>query len=408
MEEERKKQINKLSGFTKTNLLRLVHIFSGDEIDGKKPELAKVLVDNHQGEISEFLENLKKLSFAQPYIARDFLRDLYPDKSQEIADIRRKHQILIFLYENNLIDKLEQVSFYCSFRGKELRNTYNLKTKTDLDYEQIVGKLSEFTSTWNEGKQLMVSTTHYTTADEKLVISILREHNQKTYSQFSFRDNQYDTSNNPSRFKLNPIKIFPVWPERMEFNKIGKGKYEIVFDFDPLSESSILNCFINSVFGPGSELEKTEIKSVKEIQTEIKESMKKSPKWEEIDKLISKRKPPVIAKINADTTLSMERKTKIIGIVDSIQYAGPSLKDDPKTTTRELTMKIGNISTLFSVITSAKGFLQEFFSKVSKSTDNQNIYINNKSVLLTKGSMKFSTRLSEDEKIALKLFLGEE
>ena len=408
-EEEISKQIKKLSGLGKTELMELIRIFSRRRITGTKVELAKFLLENRPQEISIFLDNYQKLKYVSPYMGREYLKERYPEKSKVIKDLRGKNQILIFLYENDMIGEIDHVVFYCSFRGKELRNAYNLKTDTDLNYEQIAEKLDDFVTVWNEGNPLKISTRQYIATEDRLVITILREHNQKTYSQFKFRETDLNLDRNPEDLELSKIKIFPVWPERMEINKVSRGNYSIIFDFDPVSEKTILNLFIDTIFGPNSTLEKTEIKSVKEIQKEIKQSVTKSPNWEGIEKLISDRKPPIIKRIKADKSLSKERGSQLIKIIDSIHYAGPSFKDDPKTTTKELTMKVGNIGKLFSVLSTAKGFIQELFSKVTKSTENQLISINNKEILLTKKSIKFPPlKLSEDEKLALKLFLGED
>lgn len=408
-EEETDGQLKKLTNLGRPEIEKLVKIFSHQTITGTKSELANYLLEHYRSDVSTFLENLQKLSFVHSYVARNYLKDCYPDKSRRIANIRKKDQVLIFLYENDIISEIDDVVFYCSFRGKELRNAYNLKTETDLNYEQITEKLDDFVTVWNESNTLKISTRQHIATDDKLVVTILREHNQKTYCQFRFRDPNFNFENNTENLELSKTKIFPVWPESMEFNKDGKGSYSIIFDFDPVSEKTIINLFINTIFGPNSILEKTEIKSVKEIQKEIKQAITKSPNWEGIEKIISDRKPPIIKRIKADRSLSKERRSRIIKIINTIHYAGPSFKDDPKTTTKELTMKVGNIGKLFSILPTAKSFIQELFSKVSKSTENQLISVNNKEILLIKKSIKFPPlKLSEDEKLALKLFLGED
>lgn len=408
MVEEIKNQFRRLNFLRKFELEKLIKIFSGKKLEDIKTKLITYLSDNYSDQVSDFIENLGRMRNVYPYVAREYLMNLIPEKSKEIKELHTKEQLLIFMYENQLLEEIDQVEYYCSFRGKELRNAYTLKTESEIKLNQIGDNLNNFVNEWNKSYNLKITTRHYIDRNNRLVITIFREHNQKTYSQFRFRDSTDVLNKNSENLELKKIKIFPVWPEKMEINKAGHGVYNIIFDFDPFSQTAIMNMFMNIIFGPKSQLTKTEIKSVKEIQTEIKQSITISPKWEEIDRLINDRKTPVIKKIKSDKTLSKNRMDTLTKLVDSIRYAGPSLRDDPKTTTKELTMKVGNIGKFMQVISSAKGFLSEFFSKVSKSTENQYIYINDKSVLLTKGSMKFSARLSEDEKVALKLFLGED
>lgn len=408
MAEEREKQLRKLMGLEKPELEKLANIFSQNIVEGTKSELAIYLIEKYPDKIFSFVDDLEKLKYLYVHVARDYLIDLYPDKSNEINNLQKKGQLLIFIYEYGIIDELEHIIHYCSFRGKELRNAYTLKTETDLNLNQIWEKLDIFLQEWNSSSPLKIAIKKYLDMQEKLVITIFREHNQKTYKQFNFRDPRLSLEKNSGDMELRNIKIYPVWPARMEISKIGKGSYNIIFEFDPSSENAIMKMFMNTIFGKNTEMSKTEIKSVKEIQKDIKQTISKSPKWEEIDKYIGSKKKPVIKKIKANKSLSRQRKTVLVKLVDSIRYAGPSFKDDPKTTTKELTMKVGNIDKFFQVLSTGKNFLQEIFSKVSKSTESQYIYINNKSVLLTKGLMKFQGRLSEDETVALKLFLGED
>ncbi len=408
MTEERDKQLRRVMGLGKFELEKLVKILTDQKITGSKKELAEFLIKNKSEEVTLYLENHKKLRYVSTYRAVDYLRQHYPQKSDLLAEIITRDQLLLFLYENKLIDEIEHIEFYAAFRRKELRFAYELKGDTDLSYEQIIEKMREFVRGWNENNILKISTEHYIDTENKLVFSILREHHQKTYSQFVFREGKRSKIT-PDSLKIKKTKLYPIWPQRMEINKIGKGHYNIIFGFDPKVNDSIVSNFKDTIFGKSAQLNKVEMKAIKEIQKEIQQSISKSPKWEGIQKLIQDRRNPVIDRINADSTFSKEKKEELIKIVNTIDYAGSSFKDDSKTTAREFTMNIGNFPKLFSVLSSAKGFLQELFTKVSKSTENQIIRINNKDILLTKTSIKFPPiNFSENEQLVLKLFFGDE
>jgi len=408
MNREEEQYLKKLNSFGKAELERLIKLFSKKKISGPKNKLAEFLIQNSTEDIIAFFDKFEKVRKISLYRAKEHLSSHYPDIPKAIAEITNKTNLLIFLYEHKLLDQIDLLVFNTYFRRKELRYSYILTSKKDLSHQEIAGKLGKVTGIWNEKNFLKIGAESYQEGDEKLIVTFLKEQGPTTYRQFKFRKGREWADVDESGYEVKKIRLYPIWDKRIEILKFEKGKYKITFDFNPENEKILMNLFVGTVFDKKTKLTKEEIESVKDMQKEIKESISKAPKMEAIESLIEGKKAPVIKKIRARTDIPKEKKRKLVEIVNSLKYAGPSFKDDPKTTVRDFTILVEDFGVMKKVIGSLTGFIQEIFRKVPKSSENQHLYINKKHILLTKGSIRSAARLSEDEEMAIKIFFGVE
>lgn len=408
IDEEKQNLLKKLNCFRKSELERLIRLFSKKEFTGSKKELAKFLIENNLDDIITFFDKLEDIRKISIYRAKEYLNNSYPDITKSIAEITNKVDLLIFLYEYKLLDQIDILVFNTSFRRNELKYSYILISEEDLNYREIVDKLDKVTRSWNELNFLKIWGETYEEEDGKIIITFLKE-GYTTYRQFKFREEEQRWIDaGESGYKVKKIRVYPIVDRRIEITKVENGGYKVTFDFNPENEKNLMSLFVGTVFGDDAKLIKEEIKSIKDMQKEIKESVSRTPKIEAIEKLINSKKTPVIRKISARKDIPKEKREKLIEIINSLKYAGPSLKDDPKTTARKLTFLVEDFGILKKVISSANSFIQELLRKVPKSYENINLYINGKPILLTSGTIKSSTRLSEDELLAIKIFFGVE
>lgn len=405
-EQDRYKK--KLGYFKKDELHRLIKIFNQSEISGTKNELISYLIDNHFEDIISFFDQYRKLKGVSKYRAKEFLKRFLPDEPKEIDTIENNKDLLIFLYEKDMTDKLERLCFHSSLKRKEIRYPYILTSEADYSLEKITENLKKFKREWNEKNYYKIDTEYYIEKEgESLIITIKKEYGPKTFSQFKFRK-AFSNQESKDNFKIEKLKLFPLYFRKIELTKTGKGTYNFVFGFDPNDEKTLISFLANTVFGKNSTLAKAEIEGVKNLEKEIQTSLAEKPDWEEIDALLLKKRKDVINKIQNNTKFSPEKRKDLMEVADSIKYAGPSLRNDPKTTARNITLLVGDYSIFGKIVNSASSFVKEIFKKVPKSRENIVLSINGKPVLFKNGELQPGARLSEDEELVLGLLSGVE
>ena len=149
-EEEKIRYKKKLNGFRNNDLETLISSLSDKKIIGTKEEMITFLIKDHFEDIIKFFDHYEKLRSISLYRAKRYLKNKDPDKTKLIDELKNKRLLLLFLYENKSLSEMDNLCFYSSIKSKELRYTYELRTKKDLGLEEISESIMKFRNKWNE------------------------------------------------------------------------------------------------------------------------------------------------------------------------------------------------------------------------------------------------------------------
>lgn len=407
-EEEKIRYKKKLNGFRNNDLETLISSLSDKKITGTKEELVTFLIKDHFEDIIKFFDHYEKLRSISLYRAKRYLKNKDPDKTKLIDDLKNKRLLILFLYENKSLSEMDNLCFYSSIKSKEFRYSYALKTKKDLELEEISESIIKFRNKWNEFNYYKIDVVgSVDNGGKSLTITIKKEYGPQTIHYFRYRK-YLKRSGADDPFSIETLKLYPLQSKRIEMTKTAKGEYTIIFDFNPDEDKTIMHYFTGTIFGRGSKLNKVEIKDVRELEDDIKTSLSKKPEMSEIQKLITGKSTSIIDKIKKDKTFTKEKKAELEKIAKSLRFAGPSFKNDPKTTARNVTLLVDDFGTMGKVIRSFPNFIRDILKNVPKSRENIVLYINKKPFLIKNGEICPLTRLSEDEETVIRLLSGVE
>lgn len=112
-------------------------------------ELRKILASKLQEETQIFLDRHEELADEGVRVdpAVDYIAEHY-DVSNESLDVDNRYELLLLLYEENLLDQLEELLIRATIRSYSARRTYILED--ELDFQGLTDKIASFHQMWNK------------------------------------------------------------------------------------------------------------------------------------------------------------------------------------------------------------------------------------------------------------------
>ncbi|RLF81706.1 hypothetical protein DRN32_00325 [Thermococci archaeon] len=406
---------------------------------GEKKKIVEELMQEHQYEILKFfLIYLPEMGGKDISInrARHALATMFPDAVGEINDIQSKEEVLLFLYRHvgheKLQDYLPWIRYEAYIEKNREKNRYLLeKPFLFRDNKELERLIDEFMKEWNSKNVHWARIDMRSTNDRAIKLIITMEYGRRPYQEFFVRRRMkiYGISETPRYSKDSNIIHTPLIPKNKEDLKevsewiyplghyilqikpVDNEKTEIIlgFDLNKKYPRDLLDRLLSVLFGEDTSV--NDLKSIKpQPLEELKETVKQtiqhskhmSDAIEQIDNKIKERKSEAVQKLQS-LNLPDEAKEKLNEIIESIKLGGFRFPGDPATGALKVDI-VADLDEFRKIVPNVDDFLDDLIEAYGDKVEPL-LLVNNKPVNLA--SENVYSRLKEDERLALKLFLGD-
>jgi hypothetical protein len=432
----------KLFGKNSNFLKRFARDVLGKEIEirrGEKKRVIEELVENHLEEIHKFFfEYLPMIGGKDISVnrAKHALASAFPDFANEINAIKSKEEVLLFLYRHvgpeKLQDYLPWVRYEAYIEKNREKNRYLLeKPFLFRDSKKLEQLIDEFVKEWNSKNIHWARIDMKSTKDGVIKLIITMEYGRRPYQEFFVRRKMkiYEISGVPKHLKGANLTRAPLIPKNKEDLKevsewvyplghyilqirpIKDNETEIIlgFDLNKKYPRDLLDKLLSVLFREGTSVNDLKLIKPESIE-ELKETVKRtvqhskhiSEAIDEIDNKIKKRKSEAVQKLQS-LDIPDEAKEKLSEIIDSIKLGGFRFPGDPATGTVKVDI-VADLDEFRKIVPNVDDFLDELIEAYGDKVEPV-LLVNNKPVNLD--SENVYSRLKEEERLALKLFLGD-
>ena len=406
---------------------------------GEKKKIVEELMQEHQDEILKFfLVYLPKMGGKDISInrARHALATMFPDFASEINTIKSKEEVLLFLYrhvgQEKLQDYLSWIRYEAYIEKNREKNRYLLeKPFLFRDTKKLEQLIDEFVREWNSKNIHWARIDMRSTNDGAIKLIITMEYGRRPYQEFFVRRRMkiYGISEIPKYSKDSNIMHTPLIPKDKEDLKevsewiyplghyilqirpINDKETEMIlgFDLNKKYPRDLLDRLLSILFGEDTSVNDLKLikpKPVEKLKETVKQTIQHSKHMsdaiEQIDNKIKERKSEAAQKLQS-LDLPDEAKEKLNKIIESIKLGGFRFPGDPATGTLKVDI-VADLEEFRRIVPNVDDFLDDLIEAYGDKVEPV-LLVNNKPVNLSSGDVY--SRLKEEERLALKLFLGD-
>jgi len=351
-------------------------------------ELRKIVASKLQEETRAFLDRYQKLAdeSVRTDPAVEYIAEHY-DVDEDSLDIENRYELLLLLYEEDLLDQLDELLIRAKIRSYSATRTYVLEE--ELEVTRLDDEIPSFHHKWNkeqeDPKAVLVDVEFE--REQLAVLKIYQEVNPQYQDTFAFRLEDEDEI--PQQPELTQVSYQQLKTIRFQLEQ-RDGETEIVFT-KPLNRwRTTLNTFFDFVFDVDefiNSIHERKSEAAEEIEQEIIDSVEAQDDpvertREKIDELRDNAEQRID---NLD--LPEARKDDLKDRISTIEISGSEILDDQSINTQEFRL----IATLEGLFDSVDG-IEEGFREMIKQAEEDNqafvITINDRPVQFSNGTWK--------------------
>lgn len=424
------KLAKKLKSIEKSNLIRLFNTFA-EEIDPEKFDGEPVQAFDEES-VKDRDDFVRIIASDLPDQARRFLQDYETLKENNIQTkpaiqylsqegllpaeklgFRSRIDLLLGLYEQGLVNQIDEIAAGIDIRKNEWKRTFTLDT--ELDVQGVEKGLKTFHQNWNQDEDdpVPVRAICESKTENELILKLYQEKQSGSTSVKTFDFRLSSEPEIPAHPKPERVPIYELKELRFSV-KIKDNQTEIVFADSKSTWNTTLNAFFDSVFGVeevADKLERYSAEEAEEFEEELESSVEEDSE-EEKDPLasarsqIEERQKEILPKIDG-LSIPDEEKVELKECIQSIQIGGSDIADDPSIATDEFRL-VGELQSLFDSVDISTGF-KDILEKADPDKRAFVIKVNGKSLALRDGQWQKLDpgSLGDTERQALEYFFGD-
>lgn len=377
-------------------------------------ELRKIITSKLPEEIRTFLEQHQELAdqSVRTDPAVEYLAEHY-DLDEDDLEISTRYELLLLLYEEELIDQLEELIIRSRIRSYSATRTYFLEEELDLD--GLDDRIAEFHRKWNreqEDPDTVLVDVEFE-AEQLVVLKIYQEIGPQHPNTFSFRvdDQEGGQEQIPVEPELTQVSYHQLKTIRIQI-EVQTGETELVFTESFNRWRRTLSTFFDIVFSVDDFLEEVQERRsevAEELEEEIVESVEaREDPISRARETIDQRRDDAIGRVD-DLDLPDGRKEDLKTRMRTIEISGSEILDDQSIETQEFRL----IATLDGLFDSVDG-IEEGFREMIRQADTESqafvLTINNRPVQFSNGRWQSvgPGPLPDRDQRALQLFFSGE
>jgi len=398
-------------------LYRLFNVHA-DQVDHRpitkgaftQDELRKILASKLEEETRAFLDRYQELADegvrtdpAVEYIAEHY------NIADEDLDIENRYELLLLLYEEDLLEQLDELLIRAKIRSYSATRTYIFED--ELEFSELGDKISSFHQKWNkeqdDPKAVLVDVEFE--REQLVVIKVYQEVSPQYQNTFEFC--LEDDAEIPQKPELTQVHYQQLKTIRFQLEQ-RDGETEIVFT-EPFNRwRTTLNTFFDFVFDVEDfldEIQERKSEAAEEIEQELIDSVEDQDDpvertREKIDELRSNAESRI-----DDLDLPEDRKDDLKNRINTIEISGSEIVDDQSIETQEFRL----IATLEGLFDSVDG-IEEGFREMIKQAEEDNqafvLTINDRPVQFSNGTWKGlgPGSMPDRDRRALELFFSDD
>ncbi|WP_137684585.1 hypothetical protein, partial [Haloarcula mannanilytica] len=345
-----------LRRFFNAHVENLEHRRIAEDGNSTKDNLCKLVAAELEDEANTYLNRYKKLKDqkVRTVPAVDYLAEHY-DIDKENLDVDNRHELLLLLYEEDLIDQLEELIIRSRIKSYSAKSTYILDRK--LDFDTLEQSLEQFHREWNierEDPNVILVDKEFE-SENLIVLKIYQETSMQYPKTFSFREDEEDEI--PAIPELTSIKYQQLKTIRFQLENKEDGT-ELVFTESFSRWRKTLDDFFESVFDVADfreEVEKASSPVAEDIEREIVDSIEQGEDpVERARNTIDEKREEAETRVD-DLDVPDSRKQEFRDRIGTIEISGSEIVDDQSIETQEFRL-IAGLEGLFNSVDIEEGF----------------------------------------------------
>lgn len=372
-------------------------------------EICKLIAAELEEEAKQYLERYDRLvdQNVRTVPAIDYLAEHY-EINHEDLDVASRYELLLLLYEEDLIRRLDELIIRSKIKSNSAKRTYLLDRK--LDFESLNQDLDRFHQEWNKEQDdpnaILVDKEFQ--SENLVVLKIYQETSMQYPNTFCFRkEGEEEIPKTPelTRIQYQQLKTIRLQVEPKD------GETELVFTESFNRWRRTLDKFFDSVFDVSDffdEVEKASSPVAVEIEQEIVESIDRGddPVKHARNKIDEKREEAEERVDELDVPET--RKKEFRDCIETIEISGSEIEDDQSIETHEFRL-IAGLDGLFNSVDIEEGF-RDMLEKAESEKQSFVITINDRPVQFSNGSWSKigAGSLPDKDQRALQIFFDGE
>ena len=401
-----------LRRFFNAHVENLDHRRIAEDGNFTKDDLCKIVVAELEGEAATYLDRYKKLKSenVRTVPAVDYLAEHY-DIDKENLDVDNRHELLLLLYEEDLIDQLEELIIRSRIKSYSAKRTYILDRSLDLG--SLEQNLEQFHREWNlerEDPNVILVDKEFE-SENLIVLKIYQESSMQYPKTFSFRENEEDEEDEiPAVPELTSIEYQQLKTIRFQLENKEDGT-ELVFTESFNRWRKTLDDFFESVFDVTDfrkEVEKASSPVAEDIEREIVDSIEQGEDpVERARDTIDEKREEAETRVD-DLDVPDSRKQEFRDRIGTIEISGSEIVDDQSIETQEFRL-IAGLEGLFNSVDIEEGF-RDMLEKAESEKQSFVITISGRPVQFSDGSWNKigAGSLPDKDQRALQIFFDGE
>lgn len=384
---------SKLQPRSKEVLRRFFNYHSGnldhrpiaEDSNFSKNDLCKIVAAELENELSNFFDMHRR--FVEENVrtvpAIDYLAEHYEIDSEEL-DIDTRYELVLLLYEEDLIDRIDELITRSQIKSYSAKRSYILDRP--LDFERLGERLEKFHREWNKKQEdpdaILVDKEFE--SENLVVLKIYQESTMQYPNTFSFR--KQGKEDVPVRPELTRVQFQQLKTIRFQLEKTSSGT-ELVFTESFNRWGTTIDAFFESVFDLPNFRDKVEKASspvAEEIEEEIVESIDQGEDpVKRARGTIDEKRKEAEARIDG-LDIPETRKDEFKDRIETIEISGSEIVDDQSIETQEFRL-IAGLDGLFKSVDIEEGF-RDMLKKAESEKQSFVVTINDRPVQFSDGS----------------------
>lgn len=399
-------------------LYRFFNVYA-DDLDHRRldkgaftqDELRKILASKLDDETRTFLDQHQRLADegVRTDPAIEYLAE-HHDITDGSLEVGNRFELLLLLYEEDLIDRLDELLIRAKIRSYSATRTYVFDA--ELELSRLNDEIGTFHRKWNkeqdDPKAVLVDVEFE--SEQLFVLKIYQEVNHQYKNTFAFRLGE-DDGEVPEKPELTQVNYQQLKTIRFQMEQ-REDETEIVFT-EPFNRwRTTLNPFFDIVFGVDDflgQIQERKSEAAEEIEQELVDSVEDQDDpvqrtRNKIDELRSNAEDRI-----EDLDLPESHKEDLKDRISTIEISGSEILDDQSIETQEFRL----IATLDGLFDSVDGIEQGFREMIKQAEEDNRTFvltINDRPVQFSNGTWKGlgPGSMPDRDRRALELFFSDD